>query len=73
MNFNQLLEGVSALPDIPLQRYDIVIVPRSRVAKARDFMMAAFGNNIPALRFGIDGILLQNALREELDIYYNQN
>jgi polysaccharide export outer membrane protein len=70
VDFAKLLEGKSILPDLPLQRYDIVVVPKSRVANVRDFMMAAFGNNIVALRFGLDGVLLQNALQEELDLYY---
>ncbi len=73
VNFMKLLEGESVLPDIPLQRYDIVVVPKSRVAKTRDFMMAAFGNNIVATRFAIDAILVQNALKEELGLYYNSN
>ncbi len=71
VNFMKLLKGESALPNLPLQRYDIVVVPKSRVARARDFMMAAFGNNIVATRFAIDGILLQDALEEELNLYYN--
>lgn len=73
VKFNQLLEGRSILPDIPLQRYDVVVVPRSRVAKMRDFMNAAFGNNMVALRFGIDATLLQDALSEKLDLYYNNS
>ncbi len=73
VNFMQLLEGESILPDIPLQRYDIVVVPKSRVAKTRDFMMAAFGNNIVATRFAIDALLVQDGLKEELNLFYNSN
>ncbi len=71
VNFLALIEGKSLVPDIPLQRYDIVVVPKSRVAKARDFMMAVFGNNYVMTRFGIDAILLHDALRESLDISYS--
>ncbi len=70
VDFAKLLEGKSVLPDLPLQRYDIVVVPRSRVANVRDFMMAAFGNNMVMLRFGLDGVLLMNALQKELELYY---
>jgi polysaccharide export outer membrane protein len=70
VDFAKLLEGKSLLPDLQLQRYDIVVVPKSRVANLRDFMMAAFGNNIYMLRFGLDGVLLHNALQKELELYY---
>ena len=73
VNFMKLLKGESALPNIPLQRYDIVIVPKSRVAHAQEFMMAAFGNNIVALRFAMDAILVQDALSERLNLYYQPN
>ncbi len=73
VNFMKLLKGKSALPNIPLQRYDIVIVPKNRVAHLRDFMMAAFGDNIVALRFAIDAILVQDALSERLNLYYQSN
>ena len=71
VDFMELLRGNSLVPDIPLQRFDIVIVPKSRVASARDFMMAAFGNNYVMTRFGIDAIILQKSLREQLDILYS--
>lgn len=73
VDFSQLLAGKSLLPDLPLQRYDIVVVPKSRVANLRDFMMAAFGNNIVMTRFGLDAVLLHNALQKELDVYYQNN
>lgn len=73
VDFSQLLSGKSLLPDLPLQRYDIVVVPKSRVANVRDFMMAAFGNNIVMTRFGLDAVLLHNALQKELDVYYQNN
>jgi len=73
VDFSQLLAGESLLPDLPLQRYDIVVVPKSRVANLRDFMMAAFGNNIVMTRFGLDAVFLQNALERELDVYYQNN
>jgi polysaccharide export outer membrane protein len=71
VNFSKLLKGESLLPDLPLQRYDIVIVPKSRVANLRDFVDAAFGNSLVALRFGIDAILFENALSRELQLYYS--
>lgn len=72
VDFMKLLKGESLIPDIPLQRYDIVVVPKSRVAKVRDFMMAAFGNNIVGTRFAIDAILVQDALEEKLGLYYTR-
>ena len=71
VDFAKLMEGRSLVPDLPLQRYDIVIVPKSRVANVRDFMMAAFGNNMVMLRFGMDSVLLYQALQDELELYYN--
>ncbi len=71
VNFSELLKGNSMVPDIPLQRYDIVVVPKSRVANARDFMMAVFGNNVVMSRFGIDAIILLQALRDNLSFNLN--
>lgn len=71
INFSKLLKGESLLPDIPLQRYDIVVVPKSRVANLRDFVDAAFGNSLVALRFGLDAIVFENALSKELNLYYS--
>lgn len=70
IDFSQLLDGKSLAPDIPLQRYDIVIVPKSRVAKLRDWMNAVFSNNLPVTRFGINALLLHRAIKEDMDLYY---
>jgi polysaccharide export outer membrane protein len=63
VNFMELLKGNSLMPDIPLQRYDIVIVPKSRVANVRDFVQATVGNVIaPPLDAAVDWLILKNNL-----------
>jgi len=70
VNFSKLLEGRSLAPDIPLQRYDIVVVPKSKVANLRDFMMAVFGNTDIMWRWGINAIYLHQAMTENISIFY---
>jgi len=73
IDFMQLLEGKSALPDIPLQRFDVVIVPKSRVANVRDFVQATFGNVLATpLNVGVDFIILKNAIEDELNLNVNK-
>ncbi|MCP4549091.1 MAG: hypothetical protein GY835_21755 [bacterium] len=73
VDFTDLLDGKSLAPDIPLQRYDIVIVPKSRVAKMRDWVSAVFANNYAVLRFGLEAIWLDQAIQNELDFYKTGN
>ena len=68
VNFLALLNGESLLPDIPLQRYDIVIVPKSRIAKMSDFIQSFFGDTIAIPRLGVEMIILQDALERQLNI-----
>jgi len=64
VDFMALLKGRSLLPDIPLQRYDIVIVPKSRVANVRDFVQAVVGNVLVSpLDAAVDFVILNENVR----------
>jgi len=54
IDFDRFMKGESLLPDIPLQRYDIVIVPRTRISKVTDFIKNFFEVPYAIPRFGIE-------------------
>jgi polysaccharide export outer membrane protein len=64
VDFDALLSGDSALPDLPLQRYDLVIVPRSKIADLRNFVNNIFEPMISVPRFGLDMYLFYEALHD---------
>ena len=46
IDFDAFLDGQSIFPDMPLQRYDVVIVPKSRILACDDFINLVFTRGI---------------------------
>lgn len=54
IDYDRFLAGESMLPDLPLQRYDIVIVPRTRISRVTQFISDIFETPYAIPRLGIE-------------------
>jgi len=69
VDFDRFLGGKSVLPDLPLQRYDIVIVPRDRISKVSEFIKAFFETPYSIPRFGIETAVFFDVLNGSYNGY----
>jgi protein involved in polysaccharide export with SLBB domain len=71
INFDSFLDGESILSDLPLQRYDVVIVPRNRISKISEFMSVFFEGPRAIPRLGIDTAIFFDVLDGSYQSYVN--
>lgn len=69
INFDSFLDGESLIPDMPLQRYDIVIVPQSRITEVAEFLKNTFESATAVPRFGTELIYFFNILNHNYSGY----
>ncbi len=69
VNFDALLDGKSMMPDLALQRYDIVVVPRNRISKVSEFIETFFEVSYAIPRFGIETAIFFDVLEGSYQSY----
>jgi len=69
VNYDSFLGGESMLPDLPLMRYDIVIVPRSRISKVKEFIENFFEAPYAIPRLGIETAIFFDVLSGSYEGY----
>ncbi len=70
VNFEAFLDGESMMPDLPLQRYDIVVVPRSRISKITEFIENFFETPYSIPRLGIETAIFFDVLEGKYQSFY---
>ncbi len=69
IDFDAFLDGQSIFPDMPLQRYDVVIVPKSRIVQVSEFISNTFEPATKIPRFGTELIYFFNILNDKYSGY----